>query len=76
MSKKDFRMYENLTLISQIGIMMVVPIMGGLWLGNYLDERFNKSPLFLLSFIGIGAVSSFYNLYRFAVNRSDRGRKR
>lgn len=76
MSKKDFRMYENLSLISQIGIMMVIPIVGGLWLGNYLDEKFHTSPLFLLSLIALGAVSSFFNLYRFAVARSDKGRKR
>jgi len=76
MQKKDFKMYENLSLISQIGIMMVIPIIGGLWLGNFLDEKFNTSPLFLLSLIAIGAISSFYNLYRFAVTRSDKGRKR
>ncbi len=76
MSKPDLKMYENLTLISQIGIMMVVPIIGGLWLGNYLDEKFNTSPLFLLSLIAVGAISSFYNLYKFAVKRSDKGRKR
>lgn len=74
MGKNDFRMYENLALLSQVGIMMIVPIAGGLFAGNWLDKIFGTSPLFLLSLIALGTASSFVSLYKFtmAANKKDR----
>ncbi len=76
MGKKDFRMYENLALVSQIGIMMVIPIIGGLFLGKYLDDWLHTSPLFLLIMILVGVLSSFMNLYRFTMSQSKKGRRK
>ncbi|KDR94809.1 Putative F0F1-ATPase subunit Ca2+/Mg2+ transporter [Peptoclostridium litorale DSM 5388] len=55
---------ENLSLISQLGISMVTPILVMIWIGNYLDKKFDKSPLFLFIFIVIGVASSFMNMYK------------
>ena len=74
MGKKDFRMYENLALLSQVGIMMVVPIIGGLFIGKWLDGWLGTSPLFLLICVLTGAASSFVSLYKFtmAAGRKDK----
>lgn len=74
MGKNDFRMYENLALLSQVGIMMVVPIAGGLFAGNWLDKNLGTSPLFLLLLIALGAASAFYNLYKFTMAASKKDR--
>lgn len=74
MGKKDFRMYENLALLSQVGLMMVIPIIGGLFIGKWLDGWLGTSPLLLLLCVLIGAASAFVNLYKFtmAAGRKDK----
>jgi len=47
-------MYENLFYISQIGISMVVPIFAGVYIGNYLDDKFSTGGILLLVFIILG----------------------
>jgi len=64
MKKGNYKMYENLVFVSQIGLMMALPIVISVLLGNYLDERLGTGSLFLLIFIGIGVASSFLNLYK------------
>lgn len=76
MGKNDFRMYENLALLSQVGIMMVVPIAGGLFAGNWLDKTFGTSPLFLLLLIVIGTISAFMSLFRFTMAASKKDRRK
>jgi len=67
-------MYENLALLSQVGIMMVVPIIGGLFVGKWLDEKFGTTPIIMLVCILLGAISAFMNLYKFtmAAGRKDK----
>ena len=67
MGKKDIGMYNNLLYISQIGIMMITPVLGGVVIGNYLSEKMggNKLPFFICLIIGV--LSSFYELYRFSM---------
>ncbi|OPJ55267.1 AtpZ/AtpI family protein [Alkalithermobacter paradoxus] len=58
---------ENLSLISQIGISMVSPIIVCVLIGNFLDKKMNTQPLFLFIFIVLGVASSFVNLYKIAL---------
>ena len=55
---------ENLSLISYIGISMVVPILGGLYIGKWIDARFGTEPIFLLIFIVMGVIVAFMNLFK------------
>ncbi len=75
MGKKDVGMYNNLIYISQIGIMMVTPILGGVYIGNYLEGYFHNKLAFFLCLI-IGIMSSFYELYRFSMKYIERMKKR
>lgn len=61
--KNTFGVLANLTLVSQIGISMVLPILGGVWAGHWLDERLGTKILFLIVFVFLGIGASFYNLY-------------
>lgn len=61
---------ENLALISQVGIMMIVPVVFGVFAGNFLDVKFNTSPIFLIIMIILGVGSAFRNLMHLAATKS------
>ena len=63
---------ENLAIVSQIGIMMVVPIFLGVIAGNWLDSKLNTGSIFLLICIVLGVASSFMNLYKVTMSRINR----
>ncbi|MBM7615122.1 F0F1-type ATP synthase assembly protein I [Alkaliphilus hydrothermalis] len=55
--------------------MMLLPILGGLYLGRWLDDKFKTESIFLFIFIILGIISSFANLFRVAMkNVSKKGR--
>jgi len=56
--------FENLALMSQIGISMIMPIIMGLYIGNWLDNRLGTGPVFLFIFIIMGIVSAFISVYK------------
>ncbi|KXZ40530.1 Putative F0F1-ATPase subunit Ca2+/Mg2+ transporter [Alkalithermobacter thermoalcaliphilus JW-YL-7 = DSM 7308] len=76
MSKKSkwIDSLQNLSLLSQIGISMVTPIIVCVLIGNYIDERLNLSPLFLFIFIVLGVISAFINLYKIALRDKKKGK--
>lgn len=63
--KKD----KNLNLLSasslNIGVYLITPILLGVIIGYNLDIYLKRKPLFTIFFIILGAISSFYNLFRF-----------
>ena len=65
MAKKSHPL-QNLALVSHIGLVMIVPILGGLYFGRWLDNKFNTQPIFLFIFIILGVGSSFVNLFKVA----------
>lgn len=66
---------KSLSLLTQIGFLMAIPIIGCILLGNYLDERFNTGVLFLIVFTILGALTAFRNLYVIAMNSSKKRKK-
>jgi len=66
----NFKMYENLAYLSQIGFMMAVPIIGCLLFGIFLDGKLNTGYLFLFIFTIMGVIASFRNLYVFVMKKS------
>jgi len=61
---------QNLALISQVGIMMIVPIIGGVVIGAFLDRFMKTNGIFLIIFILLGVGSSFRNLYVLSIQKS------
>lgn len=68
--KKD--MLKNLSLITQVGLSIVVPIILGVYLGGWLDKVFKKDMLFSIIFIILGAMAGFMNLLNLADDKKDK----
>ncbi|RKD31527.1 AtpZ/AtpI family protein [Thermohalobacter berrensis] len=65
MGKKDkSSILENLALVTQIGISMALPIVAGIFLGNFLDNKLGTNVIFLAIFSILGVITSFLNLYK------------
>lgn len=71
--KLDKSVYQSLTLISQFGLNMLVPICMMLWLGLWLDQKLGTSFLGIVFFF-LGAIAGFQNIYRMARKVSDGGK--
>lgn len=52
-----------LSLLTQVGIAMFVPIFLCVLLGSFIDEKLGTGVVFLIIFIIIGVISSFRSLY-------------
>lgn len=64
MKNGNYKIYENLVFVSQVGLMMALPIVICVIIGNYIDEKLGTGSIFLLVFIALGVASSFLNLYK------------
>ena len=58
--RDDYRM-GNRVLADLLGGMI-----GGALIGWLVDRVFDKSPLFLLIFLGLGIIAAFWNIFRIA----------
>jgi len=60
-TKKDFfSEYLNIN----VGYTLVTPILIGVIIGLALDNKLHTKPFFTVFFIFLGAISSFYNLFK------------
>lgn len=62
--KKKSNILKNLALVSQIGISMVVPIFGGIYIGSELDRWLGTGVIFLIILSIVGIMSSFITLFK------------
>lgn len=70
-NKYDKEVYRSLTLITQFGINMLVPIFLCTFLGIFLDKKLGTNFLVIILFF-IGAVAGARNIYIFAKNIYDK----
>ena len=63
----NFKAVKNLAYLTQVAFIMLTPIFLGVFAGNFLDNKFNSSPWFLLLFIVLGVGAAFMNLYKFVM---------
>ena len=47
-----------------IGIQFAVVLIGGLFLGQWLDEKFGTAPVLTIVCLFVGAAAAFYSMYR------------
>ena len=60
-NKKDFfSEYININ----VGYSLIIPILIGVIIGITLDNKFHSKPVFIVFFIFLGTVLSFYNLFK------------
>lgn len=61
-SKKNSNFYRSIGITSELGFVIAFPLVGGIFLGNWLDSKFSSYPKCTLSLLLIGVVVSFCNL--------------
>ena len=59
----DKKIIKALSLITQLGISMLVPIAMCLIIGKLIDSALGTSPLFILIFIFLGIGAGFRSVY-------------
>ncbi|MFZ7133023.1 MAG: AtpZ/AtpI family protein [Eubacteriales bacterium] len=60
----------NLVLITQLGLSMIIPIIGCFLIGHYLDEKFNTGNILLFIFTILGVMAAFRNLFVIGIKSS------
>lgn len=63
--KYNRSVFQSMTMLSQFGINMLVPVIACSFLGIFLDRRFGTSYLVVILFF-VGAIAGGRNCYRFA----------
>jgi ATP synthase protein I len=58
--------FSSLTLATQVGVMVVVSILGCLFLGLWIDSKLHTKPLATLIFIALGTLVAIAGTYRLA----------
>ncbi|WP_073257408.1 AtpZ/AtpI family protein [Caldanaerovirga acetigignens] len=61
---KDIRLVQHIALLTQIGLNMALPILGGVYFGAYLDRRLSSGSLFLILGVLLGAFSGAMSVYK------------
>lgn len=59
----------DISMISQLGFMMVSSILLGFAIGYFCDAKFQTSPLFTLVFLVVGIVAGFWSVYKMIIKR-------
>jgi F0F1-type ATP synthase assembly protein I len=47
-----------------LGFYLLVPLLGGIFIGQWLDKKFDTGALFTISLIIFGTIATFYNLIK------------
>jgi ATP synthase protein I len=71
--------FKNLSFLTYIGIMMILPIIAAVYLGNILDDKLGTSHIFIFVFIILGVAAGFRNVYKIVmkdVSNSEKGNRR
>lgn len=62
MKRETRRYFKELAYFSSIGLSIAFAIFIGLFVGVYLDRRFETTPWFTLIFLAIGIAAGFRNV--------------
>lgn len=66
---------KHLALISQVGLLMAIPIFLCIFAGIWLDKFFGTNGVFLIIFILLGVMSAFRNLFKVVLGKIDKDKK-
>lgn len=71
-------LFKNLSLVSTMGISVVLAIAIGVWMGLTLDGWFGTKPWFFYIFLFFGIAAGFKNIYVIAgkeIRRDDNDKR-
>lgn len=67
---KNKNLVNGLSMISQLGITMITPILICTFIGVFIDGWTQKSPLFTIIFILLGTAAAFRNLFYYTMKQA------
>lgn len=67
---------RGLSLVTQLGFTMITPILICTFIGNLIDYKFDKAPIFTIIMILLGTAAAFRNLFYFATKEIKRQNKK
>lgn len=53
-----------LSLVTQVGVMMLVSILGCTFIGKFIDYKLNTGSIFTMIFIVLGVGGAFMSVYK------------
>lgn len=62
--------FKDIGILWDLAWMTVTPILLGIFVGQHLDRRYPQGFSWTLSFLVLGAIMGFYNLYSFLMKES------
>lgn len=74
MAKKNIYLEvgKMLSLVTQLGFMMVISILGTFFVGRFIDSLINTKPIFTLIFLIIGIGGAFVSVYKTIIGYTKR----
>ena len=67
LTQNNFKKFYAISLAWQLGFFIVLPIVGFLFLGFWVDKAFGTTPFFMLVGLLIGIVGSVYETYHLLI---------
>jgi F0F1-type ATP synthase assembly protein I len=65
MQKDASKYMVQLTYASSVGFAMIMAIFGSLFLGNYLDRKFDTGNILSIVFLLVGVTGALISIYNF-----------
>lgn len=62
MAKRNFKFFYLLSLALQLGFFIVIPLIGFLLLGIFLDKKLSTSPLFIIILLILDLIFIFFEI--------------
>ncbi|MBU5310714.1 AtpZ/AtpI family protein [Tissierella carlieri] len=73
MKNKNYKdIFQNLTLITQVGLSVITPILLGVFLGQFIDNKVGTNGIFSIIFIIFGVGAGFLNIFKLAGNKGNK----
>jgi len=65
MNKDTQKYMVQLTYASSVGFAMILTIFGSLYIGNYLDRKFETGNILTIVFLVCGVGAALFSIYNF-----------
>jgi len=72
MARRSDSSFKGADLLGKIASGLVLPILGGFFLGKYIDEYFGTFPWITLALMMSGIVSGFTWMYKSMTDHDDK----
>lgn len=67
--ESPFEWLYYLTLVTQLGFVVVVTILVGFGIGYFIDKKTDTSPVFTVIFLVIGIAGGLFNAYQMIMRK-------